>query len=350
MQGSSIMYRGSSNLDVLRSFAVTFVVLSHLLMEKSYLGEGGYRSQILGNLGVLIFFVHTCLVLMLSLERQRQKDNAFPATSLFLVARAFRIYPLSIVVVILVSSIAWSTSNTPPGGWVVVSNLFLIQNLTGHASVPPTLWSLPFELQMYVFLPALYMLVSYTGKFAPYYIGALWFGFVVLIFAFWRLGWGYSLIIFFPCFLPGVLAFCLRGSSRNVPPLVLFLFVGVMAILYPWIVGHGVKATMLSWPICLALGLIIPRCREIESRQVQLAGTLIARYSYGIYLLHYPMLYIAFHYVESESPVIPWIVFFTGTIGLSCIAYHMIEKPCTEFGRTIVERLMTYRMQQKGHV
>jgi peptidoglycan/LPS O-acetylase OafA/YrhL len=342
------MRADSPNLDVLRSVAVIFVVLSHLFLDNPLFADRNYHVQSLGTLGVLIFFVHTCLVLMLSLERQSAKGDERPSTFLFLVRRAFRIYPLSILAVIVVASIAWMHADTPPAGWAIVSNLLLIQNITGHASIPRALWSLPFEFQMYFFLPALYMLVSYSGKFAPYYIGALWFVAIVLVLAFRFLGWDYELIRFVPCFLPGILAFSLRGSARVFSPGVLFLFVAAMAILDPWMVGHGVKATILGWPICLALGLIIPRCREIKLGWLRRAGNEIARYSYGIYLVHGPMIDFSFQYFKDASPVVPWVVFVAGTAGLSYIAYHAVEKPCIEFGRALADRLSTLSRSVKA--
>lgn len=341
------MRSDSSNLDVLRSVAVTFVVLSHLLLENSLIGGDDYHVQTLGTLGVLIFFVHTCLVLMLSLDRQAVNGKEHQGTFLFLVRRAFRIYPLSIVTVIVVASIAWLVADKPPTGWGVVSNLLLIQNITEHASIPRALWSLPFEFQMYFFLPALYALVIYSGKFASYVIGALWLAAVALVLVFWALRWDYDLIRFLPCFLPGVLAFCLRGSSRDFSPGVLFMFVGLVAILDPWMVAHGVKATILSWPICLAIGLIIPRCREIEIGWLRTTGKEIARYSYGIYLIHGPMIDFSFDYFKGAPPVVPWIVFITGTAGLSYFAYHAIEKPWIEFGRKFSDRLATNRAMRK---
>lgn len=344
------MRHGSSNLDVLRSIAVTLVVLSHLMIEQSGYAKGSYSTQALGTLGVLIFFVHTCLVLMLSLDRQAINEAQFPRTFPFLIARAFRIYPLSIVVVTVVAAVDWMALEAHPGGWAVLSNLLLIQNLTGHASIPPVLWSLPFELQMYLFLPMLYMLASYSGRLSSYFIGALWFGMVLVILAFWRLGWDYSLIMFFPCFLPGVLAFSLRDMKRYTNPMVLFSFVCAMAFFYPWMVGHGVKATVLSWPICLILGILIPFCHEIKSARLKLAGEIIARYSYGIYLFHVPMINFSFHYLGKQAPVLSWAVFFIGTGGLSYIAYHVIEKPCTDFGRVLAERLKSYRLQEKSNV
>lgn len=344
------MRHGSANLDVLRSIAVTLVVISHLLIEHVGYGKGVYSTQTLGTLGVLIFFVHTCLVLMLSLERQAIKDIQYPGTIPFLVARAFRIYPLSVVVVSTVVLIEWATSSTHHGGWTVLSNLLLIQNITGHESIPPVLWSLPFELQMYLFLPTLYMLVSISGRYARYGIGLLWIGMVIVILAVWRLGWDYSLIMFFPCFLPGVLAFSLRGENKKFAPVVLFAFVGAMAIFYPWLVGHGVKATVFSWPICLMLGLLIPYCHEIKSSSLKKIGETIARYSFGIYLVHVPMINFAFHYLRKESPIVSWAVFFLGTGGLSFLAFHAIEKPCTDFGRALSERLKSYQLQAKSNI
>ena len=340
------MQHGSSNLDLLRSIAVSFVVLSHLLIEKSFFGKGTYSTQILGTLGVLIFFVHTCLVLMLSLDRQAIKEGQFPKTAPFLVARIFRIYPLSIAVVSLVALNAWMFSDSPPSGETVLSNLLLIQNLTNHESIPPVLWSLPFELQMYLFLPALYMLVSRSGRVAPYCIGALWLATVLIIFGVWRVGWNTSLIMFFPCFLPGVIAFSLRHRKRTLAPAVVFLFVGVSAISFPWTVAHGVMATVLSWPICLILGILIPHCREIESVRLKRLGELVSRYSYGIYLVHVPMINVAFHYFGNMRPVVSWSIFFTGTACLSYFAYHTIEKPCTDFGRVLADRLRSWHLQQ----
>ncbi|TCS34310.1 peptidoglycan/LPS O-acetylase OafA/YrhL [Paucimonas lemoignei] len=344
------MRHGSANLDVLRSIAVSLVVISHLLIEHVGHGEGIYSTQILGTLGVLIFFVHTCLVLMLSLERQAMKDRQDPGTIPFLVARAFRIYPLSIVVVSVVVFIDWASASGHHGGWAVLSNLLLIQNITGHESVPPVLWSLPFELQMYLFLPTLYLFVSMSGRFARYGIGLLWIGMVVVILAVWRLGWDYSLIMFFPCFIPGVLAYSLRDATKQLAPGLLFAFVGTMAIAYPWIVGHGVKATMLSWPICLALGIMIPYCREIESVKLAKLGEIVARYSFGIYLTHVPMINFSFHFLHKQPAVISWIVFFVGTGALSFLAYHLIEKPCTDFGKALSERMKSHQLQAKSNI
>jgi len=84
------------NLDVLRALAVLSVVAQHMwnLSASSYWSANHpIVLQYLDNLsftGVMIFFVHTCLVLMLSMNRAPD----FCRGRIFLVRRAFRIYPL----------------------------------------------------------------------------------------------------------------------------------------------------------------------------------------------------------------------------------------------------------------
>jgi peptidoglycan/LPS O-acetylase OafA/YrhL len=126
---------------------------------------------------------------------------------------------------------------------------------------------------------------------------------------------------------------------------VLLAYVAAMAIMYPSLVGRGVNATFLSWIICLGLGILIPRCREIKSDLVARVGSVIARYSYGIYLVHDPIRYFSFHYLKGISPLVSWSVFIFFVCGISYIAYHFIEKPGIELGRAVVNRFKVYRLQ-----
>jgi peptidoglycan/LPS O-acetylase OafA/YrhL len=97
------MNQASSNLDILRSAAVLLVFFDHLLVVLGFdqtpaLKKWGVES--IGHFGVFMFFIHTSLVLMFSLERLRQAE---PRALLrrFYIRRAFRIYPLSILVIVL---------------------------------------------------------------------------------------------------------------------------------------------------------------------------------------------------------------------------------------------------------
>jgi peptidoglycan/LPS O-acetylase OafA/YrhL len=331
----------SANLDLLRSLAVIFVVLSHIPALESITAPYFYDIHALGTLGVIIFFVHTSLVLMLSLERQTEILGERQRAFLFFIRRAFRIYPLSILVVLVVSvlaSIYGGAYGDTLAYSTVFSNLLLIQNFTGDASIPGTLWSLPFEIQMYLVLPALYLFTSRAYKSAPRHVFLLWIGSVGSLIILWRFGLNYKPFKFIPCFLPGIIAFTLRDSNRKLAPCALFFYVGLVAILYPCAIAYWKISVELAWPVCLGLGIIIPWCSEIKVNWLRSAGKMIARYSYGIYLVHDPCIDYAFRYPRVVSPTLQWGIFVTGTIVLSYLAYHWIEKPGIDLGRQLAYR------------
>ena len=119
-----------------------FVFAGHLLqtlhIETVF---GSVTIYDVAQTGVLIFFVHTSLVLMLSLERQ-ERDGGGRLFASFYIRRAFRIYPLAITVVmvmVLGRIPPFPTAAYAPWTWTtIVSNLALIQNLTNEPSLSPT--------------------------------------------------------------------------------------------------------------------------------------------------------------------------------------------------------------------
>lgn len=329
----------SANLDALRSLAVLFVVTSHLTFwehAQAWIPPlRHFHAQALGLLGVGIFFVHTCLVLMMSLERQSRGGGRPPAVPFF-VRRFFRIYPLSLVVVttLLVAEAALGK----PRAWpVAASNLLLVQNLTGHPSISGPLWSLPFEVQMYLALPTLFGLVFWARGRAPRVLLVLWGASVLLVLAFWRLGLDYHLIKYLPCFLPGVLAYSPGGTPRTASPLVLFGAVFATAAVFPVLVALGVKEHVAIWPVCFGLGWLLPRCRELKARGIKRAGEVVAKYSYEIYLVHQPCIDLAFGHLPAPAWM-QWAAFVGATALLSKAAYELVERPGIAWGVRIAER------------
>jgi hypothetical protein len=84
-----------ANLDLLRPVAVLLVFIVHVHMMGMMRIRGLSDS---GHFGVLLFFVHTALVLMLSMERLGLSGSRLYAV--FVVRRIFRICPLSILAVL----------------------------------------------------------------------------------------------------------------------------------------------------------------------------------------------------------------------------------------------------------
>src|SRR4029077_14847648 len=121
------------NLDVLRAVAVLSVLTDHLLTTWDLFPQSVRWG--LGRMGVLLFFVHTSLVLMSSLEREGGVRGWVRA---FYLRRAFRIYPLAIAAVLGAVLIGvpshgqpwWVTTREPaPTAGTVIANLSLTQNL-----------------------------------------------------------------------------------------------------------------------------------------------------------------------------------------------------------------------------
>ncbi len=215
--------RDLTNLDFLRTVAVLLVFTGHL--------SGGMRIRGLGDLGhfgVLLFFVHTSLVLMLSMGRLGLQGGALYTS--FMVRRIFRIYPLSILTVLLVVSFQVPSTPWLPGqaaayswhGWPgLFSNILLIQNATRSGSVLCVLWSLPYEVQMYAALPLLYFLMRRFPS--PRAAVFAWISGVAMagVEYFSRsanFDSDFLLLRYFPCFLAGVLAWRLMETRRRLLP------------------------------------------------------------------------------------------------------------------------------------
>ena len=129
------------NLDVLRALAVLLVVGDH---SAKFFGAPAAWCDPIGGIGVKLFFVHTCFVLMLSLERQTARSARHVSREFYL-RRFFRIYPLSICAVLGVTLFAipaayisapWQIAASPHDLPTVLSNLALTMNLTGATPLP----------------------------------------------------------------------------------------------------------------------------------------------------------------------------------------------------------------------
>jgi peptidoglycan/LPS O-acetylase OafA/YrhL len=314
----------SPNLDILRALAVMCVFFSHLY--KAYLNAQTDLSSHLGMLGIILFFVHTSLVLMQSLERNGVTERSM--LKQFYLHRIFRIYPLSITCVLLAYTLGgpWTTGQ-------LLSNLALTMNLTYSEEMVRGLWTLPIEVQMYLALPFLF--IWFRDK-PTYWLLGLWM--VSIPFAavqpmvIGRL----DVLTFVPCFLGGVIAWKL-GSRNKISGWVWPLFLAGAISLW-FLAGNEKGVFLLRWPFCLAIGLAIPWFQESRIVWLNAAAKLIAKYSYGIYLTHIAAMDFAFRTMSHEPPPVQWIVLMVLVILLPLLAYHLIEHPMIQLGRSLTER------------
>lgn len=339
------------NLDVLRAVAVLMVLTDHVISAAGvHVARGWNWNWALGRFGVLLFFVHTALVLMSSLERSGQ-DSGWVRR--FYVRRAFRIYPLAMLAVVIVTAlhlpprVTWDGSDMSrafPGFRVVCANLALVQNLVNAPNVLGVLWSLPLEVQMYVALPACYLITQIRPTRFALFIGAV----VLLGLAFvsplggavpglWRL----SILGFAPCFCGGLVAYhLLRTGARPLAPSAAFPFVlagaaGLFVLLHP-----DASHLAAGWLPCLALGAALPWIAELPASWITRVAHLVAKYSYGIYLAHVPLLWYWVRHVSGLGGVERWVAFALSCAVVPVALYHAVEAPLIRCG-TAVARSMS---------
>jgi len=298
----------------------------------------------LGLWGVDIFFVHTTLVLMFSLQRMQQEFPAPPATQYkrFLIRRAFRIFPLATVTTLLIFWIGAPLVMEGPrflssgaDGLDLLENVLLIQNITLAPSIQSPLWTLPLEVQMYLLLPAIFFFMCRAQsplRFAlalwalAAVVGFLAPGAVRLRNFLPHVPW--TLIVAAPCFLAGVVAYASTARPR------------ARAFWWPVVVLVGTAAFLVTarWGtqalFCLALALAIPRVQPLSTAWLVTASRVIARYSYGVYLTHLFALWFALEYGASAGlPVVGrWGLFVVLVVTLPFVFHHAVEAPMIRVG------------------
>lgn len=336
------------NLDGLRAFAVLCVVARHLLTMFEIPARSWFQPQALGTFGVVIFFVHTSLVLMLSLDRQqaRRPISEPRLYAGFLVRRAFRIYPLSVATVLLIYFvlIPFADADSPRAGLAAVQdpralvmNLLLIQDVTRSPLMEIPLWSLPAEVQMYLVLPALYFLARARGL--KLFFLVIWPLAVVTAVICKKLNSPLTVGLYAPCFVAGVICYLLLKARR---PLPFWLFPATLAvILGAYMVGYarfGMQAG-LGIIATLVLAFAIPSFAPMRARWLRRSTHSVAKYSYGIYLFHSPCLWLAFgklHFLGPFGSVLAFVVLLTAVVVLG---YHALEAPMIAVGRRVARNL-----------
>ena len=284
---------------MLRAFAVLVVAGSHLYRYCGFAPRYAVFVANLGVGGVLVFFVHTSLVLLLSMQRMKPNN----LTLSFYIRRAFRIYPLCWVAIALVLATGLTDVDHQrilQMGWrgTLVSAL-LLQNVIRYPNIEMPLWSLPWEVQMYLFLPAFYFaLTRHSRKSAPL---AMWVGATALAIACTSLSLprAFHASIFPPMFIGGMVAYrLLSGAPVKLPsflwPIALLALMVARCSLLNQVLIDTPRNAIVNAITCLVLGLAIPLFEEVRCGWLSCLAHLIAKYSYGIYLLHVPCLALVF--------------------------------------------------------
>ena len=273
-------------LDALRGFAALCVVFDHgstllLLPARSFL----YHWFNLGQYGVFVFFLVSGYIVPASLERKGSVRG-------FWISRAFRLYPMFLVVLLL-SAVAYETGHgtvanagahplTAALGWV-----FMLQNLVAGLNVPVVIWTLSYEMVFYLLLAALFSwgIHRRSGWYATAFaVGAVALGGVLPMAALgrWSNGPGNGPLVLNAVTDALVLAgLGLAVLSRSWPAKAGTSIAGLVALVlvmvnqtYPY-----------PWSGCVILGLMFTGTMIYRAEQEQVSRRLTAVVTVGVFAL-----------------------------------------------------------------
>ena len=197
------------------------------------------------------------------------------------------------------------------------------------------LWSLPYEVQMYLVLPALYFFVRKRRSWqsAVKALLVLWVG--ACLFARLVAPHAMSIPTCVPYFLPGIMAYAgfkiwrARFGAWLLP-------VMLIVLLFAFEVRPSVE---MGWGPCLAIGLSLPFFKQIRSRWLMHSTYVIAKYSYGIYLFHSISIWLALGVLHGRGWPIQALAFVASLALGVFAAYHLLEKPMIDLGSRMAKRM-----------
>ncbi len=353
------------NIDLLRGFAATAVVVYHVIELTGWTGfpiQGPLVTFRIGWIGVDLFYVISGFVITRSaLSLWRQDAARFRAR--YWARRLSRIVPLylltGILWIVLFMPDLFAKSTTAWLGQIATHLTFTHTFFPWtYASIDPVNWTVAIEMQFYL---AVALLVPWIARVSPW---RLWLGCILIAWA-WR-GTMFALfghfrpgLLFMPVMqLPGCLdefgagIFLARmidgGARRDIGRGSLWLLGAVAAGaicfgIYWRNSGYwDIPAMVTLWRTSLGVFFLCvvaaavhlpPFASAWPMRPLRYLGVV----SYGIYLWHL----FAIRYGQTLpglAPVETLLVVLGLTLVLAMLSWHLFEKPILDYGRRFGSR------------
>ncbi len=333
-------------LDAARGLAALLVVFHHLNVPGAQHALGD-----LGRTGVLLFFFISGYCIFLAVARYREQT-----LKLFLMRRAFRLYPAYWISVIA----AYLLTETGEPNSVFLINMTMIQAAFGVPNVIGVYWTLFVEILFYGFVCMLIVLRANSNRrmvLAALYVFLCLSLSAALVrhFAGWAMPFAHFL--FMATFLLGGVFYFNRDSGRAASNSVfhasLFLIcVGaISALVYvnPLVIpveGKGPDRALYhfgNYFCALTIFAAVYLFLNFPNRACVYLGAV----SYSLYLFHPVIVAVIFRYfVNTDTPLSAFMILIT--IGLTLLAatsvYLIVEKPLIRVGRRLETSLRGFNI------
>lgn len=348
-------------LDLLRAFAVTFVLLRHgerALANSSLEASYGFADKILntifinGWVGVDLFLILSGYLIGKSLIKKFHKDNRINIGTFFR-ARALRIVP-AYFAVLFITALGlfplYSFSSENIGLRIFYHMLFLQDYLPSDINV--VFWSLGVEEKFYILAP----LIAFTLVKLKHMRAAL--GMMLILFLsaplFKALQFsGVSTALDYQTFFENyrspfhlsteslIIGFAIsyfevKQVIKVKPLYAKWIFTIVACASVGLMASHNFLAEFGYWdmigqPITLALlfGLLVLCATQLA--QIHLWGEalwrVMSRLSYALYLIHFPLIPLSLALTPTETPLLFWAIYLSLVITSAMILHFTVEKP-----------------------
>ncbi len=347
-------------LDSVRGIAALMVVVSHCYGEhlsQLVIGLHLWPLQIFWNGAdaVSMFFILSGYVLALQINRKGTTYSGF------VVRRFFRIWPTFALVIILSAFlfeaaryIGLQMADVSPrpfpsvSGYSVLANLLMIGE---QKAIDPPVWSLFVVMRISLLFPLIMILVCRTNLYVAVFVGLAYsilasrlvhagLGTAINEFAetskfVWLFVIGAALTI---PENPVVRAF----DKLNGPARATVLIIGICIVLYryaPWPLLARNYVPSLGVALIFLVCLRSPTAERLLERASLL---FLGRISFGIYLVHYPILVFVL-----STTALPPLAAATLVIALSILAawalFVTVEQPMMDLGRNLLTRMSAAR-------
>lgn len=334
-------------LDGLRFLAFLFIFVHHSPVPPPRLSAWSDVSIKLWS-GVDLFFALSGFLLFTKMGEEKQRTGRVDLFGFF-ARRIARIYPLMIVFAALAlvanSLIAGQMDDRQ---WLRVIGLALgIDNIIpliglGNIQIPHTLhfWSLSYELQFYMMVPALFVFAQrVSGKVFLYAVAAAFLYSALARFVAYGLGAQHPTIYFLPFFRPeslliGVALWAIKpvwdwrlsGLASAVG------WTAFFALPQPWESG---VANIFAYP-ALAIGCgglidCVMRGPTLAKSFSTKWATYLGERAYGLYVFHFPAIPVAKVCIAMLGFRVGWRTHVIGAFTISVLAavlsYRYFERP-----------------------
>jgi peptidoglycan/LPS O-acetylase OafA/YrhL len=351
------------HLDALRGIAALSVLYIHCagLVKVNYVG-----IHLFGHAPVIFFFILSGYVLTNSLHNKKMSFNIILA---FYVKRIMRLYPavlFSLLFAFLLSRYYYSPDNLKnidiPQGYLIDKAIrvnswsrFMAELTFEKMRLIPPLWTIKAELLGSALIPFLLILVKrYKYVAMPLYVLFALFLYKGELFNMPRNDVFAPQYYILPFFL-GMMV-CMLKPDENMPSSQTTRWVSLSCILLivftvnKYMTSVNTVDTFLSIILSMLFYVLVPFNDGFKKILLSPLFQFIGKYSFGIYLLHFPVLFFVWSIIAKSLPgflylnhflVISVLFFLTmlPTIILSTFLFKCVEMPSIQLGKILAKKL-----------